>query len=157
MPCSSRSDGKRVITTGLQSYEQASLLKLVPLWASLVAGLLGVAWLLLAGLARLVDRDGGRSGIPSSFPSSGIVALLLPLPLFYRQSFLQLGELTAASGRLAAVTLLLPLAMLLGLALSLRRRPWSTTATIDAAAMLAVLQWTAVLAWSGLLPLRLWA
>lgn len=149
-------DGKRVISTGLQSYEQASLLELVPLWASLVAGLLGVAWLLLAGLARLST---GRRALrhPGFVPFVAIVALLLPLPLFYRQSFLQLGELTAASAALAAVTLLLPLAMLLGLALSLRRRPWSTTATIDAAAMLAVLQWTAVLAWWGLLPLRLWA
>lgn len=148
-------DGKRVISTGLQSFEEASLLQLMSLWASLIAGLLGVAWLLLAGVTGLVSRRGAVSQ-PIFIPFVGIVALLIPLPFFYRQSFLQLGDLTLASGSLAAVTLLLPLTMLVGLGLSMRRRPWRARAAIDVAAMLAVLVWCAVLAWWGLLPLRLW-
>lgn len=148
-------DGKRVISTGLQSFEEASLLQLMSLWASLIAGLLGVAWLLLAGGATLIARRGAVFE-PVFTPFVGIVALLIPLPFFYRQSFLQLGDLTLASGSLAAVTLLLPLTMLVGLVLSVRRCPWRAKATIDVAAMLAVLLWCAVLAWWGLLPLRLW-
>ena len=148
-------DGKRVISTGLQSFEEVSLLKLMGLWASLVAGMLGVAWLLLAGATGLVARRGTMSQ-PIFIPFVGIVSLLIPLPFFYRQSFLQLGDLTMASGSLAAVTLLLPLTMLVGLGLSMRWRPWRAKAAIDVAAMLAVLVWCAVLAWWGLLPLRLW-
>ena len=148
-------DGKRVISTGLQSFEEVSLPKLIALWASLVAGLLGVVWLLLAGATGLVARRGTLSQ-PILIPFVGIVALLIPLPFFYLQSFLQLGDLTLASVSLAAVTLLLPLTMLVGLGLSMRRRPWRAKATIDVVAMLAVLVWCAVLAWWGLLPLRLW-
>ncbi len=148
-------DGKRVISTGLQSWEEASLLELLPLWASLAAGLLGAGWLLLAGAAGLVTRRGTLLQ-PTVVPFVGIVALLVPLPFFYRQSFLQLGDLTLASGSLAAVTLLLPLTMLVGLGLSMRRRPWGAKAAVDVVAMLAVLLWSALLAWWGLLPLRLW-
>ena len=148
-------DGKRVISTGLQSFEEVSLLQLMTLWASLIAGLLGVTWLLLAGAASLIARRGMVSQ-PIFIPFAGIVALLIPLPFLYRQSFLQLGDLTPASGSLAAVTLLLPLTMLAGFALSIRRRPWRAKAAIDVVAMLAVLVWCAVLAWWGLLPLRLW-
>ena len=148
-------DGKRVISTGLQSWEQVSLLELLPLWASLAAGVLGMGWLLLAGAAGLVARRGAV--LPTTVvPFVGIVALLVPLPFFYRQSFLQLGDLTLASGSLAAVTLLLPLTMLVGLGLSLRRRPWGAKAIADVVAMLAVLLCSALLAWWGLLPLRLW-
>ena len=49
-------DGKRVLSTGLQSYEHTSLVKLVPLWASLIAGLLGLAYLLVSGLGRVLVR-----------------------------------------------------------------------------------------------------
>ena len=149
-------DGQRIITTSYQSYRQVPLTTLASLWASLIAGLLGLVWLLLVGLVRLARRGSARSQ-PAFAPFVGIALLLVPLPLFYRQSFLQLGDFTLASGLLAVVTLLLPITMLIGLWLSFRRRPRSLWATLDAGAMLAVLQWTAVLAWWELMPLRLWA
>jgi CubicO group peptidase (beta-lactamase class C family) len=149
-------DGTRVLSTGLQSYARISTTKLALLWSSLLAGVLGLAYLLLSGLARLLARRMPPSH-PAFVPVLGIVALLLPLPLFLRQSFLQLGDLTLASGLLAAATAALPLAMLVGLFLAIRRRVRGATAALDALAMLAVLQWTMVLAAWGLLPLRLWA
>ena len=149
-------DGQRVITTSYKSYRQVPLTTLAPLWASLIAGLLGLLWLLVIGLVRLARRGSARSQ-PAFVPFIGVALLLLPLPFFYRQSFLQLGDFTLASGLLAAVTLLLPITMLIGLWRSFRRRPWSVWATLDAGAMLAVLQWTAVLAWWELMPLRLWS
>jgi hypothetical protein len=147
--------GRRVISTGLQSYEKTSLLELAPLWSSLVAGLLGLLWLLVSGTIGLVARRGVRRQATFA-PLIGIVALLLPLPFFLRQSFLALGDLTVASGLLAAVSLLLPLTMLVGLFRSFHQRPWSRSAKVDVVAMLAVLQWLVVLAWWGLVPLRLW-
>ena len=149
-------DGRRVLSTGGQNYAQASTLNLVLLWLSLITGALGLAWLLLSGLARLLARRMTPSH-PTFVPVLGVVALLLPLPLFLRQSFLQLGDLTLASGTLAAVTVALPLTMLVGLFLRIRGRQRGAVATLDVLAMLAVLQWTIVLAAWGLLPLRLWA
>jgi len=149
-------DGTRVLSTGLQSWEQASLPRLLALWASLAAGLLGAAWLLLAGAFDGVARRGAAAR-PGFIPFLGLVALAIPLPLFLRQSFLQLGDPTLASGSLAAVTVLLPVAMLAGLVRSVRQRPWSMRARVDVAAMLAVLLLCAVLAAWGLWPVRLWA
>ena len=93
---------------------------------------------------------------PLFVPFLGVLALMLPLPLFLRQSLLQLGDPTAASVLLAIVTALLPLAMLLGLGLQLRRCRAGAIAVLDVLAMLAVLQSTTVLAAWGLVPLRLW-
>lgn len=149
-------DGRRVLSTGGQNYAQVSALKLALLWLSLVAGTLGLGWLLLSGLARLLARRMTPSH-PAFVPVLGVLALLLPLPLFVRQSFLQLGDLTLASGTLAAVTAALPLTMLVGLVLQMRRGGRGTIVMLDVLAMLAVLQWTIVLAVWGLLPLRLWA
>ncbi len=143
--------GERILSTGAQSYEKISLAKLALLWISLALGLLGLLWILGAGLVRLALR---RQPPSMLLPLVGAVALLLPLPLFYFQSFLQLGDMTPASATLAVVTALLPLTMLGGLVLA-----WRTESRrhLDTAAMLAVLQFSAVLACWGLLPFRLWA
>jgi CubicO group peptidase (beta-lactamase class C family) len=146
-------DGKRVVTNGTQSHELVSPVVLASLWLSVAAGLLGLAWIAMKGLARLATRRMSLRD-PLAAPLAGTLALLAPLPLFYRQSFLQLGDLTPASGLLAVVTAALPVAMLIGLAMTLRRNSGNR---IDALAMAAVLQLTIVLAAWGLLPLRLWA
>ncbi|UTA55207.1 beta-lactamase family protein [Lysobacter soli] len=150
------SDGRRVVSTGLQSYERAPLARMVLLWASLVAGLLGCVWLLASGVHALIRRR-TIANIAVLIPFSGLLALLLPLPFFYRQSFLQLGDVTTASVLLAIVTALWPLTMLVGLIAALLRGAWSMRAKVDVIAMLAVLQWTCVLAWWGLVPLWMWA
>ena len=149
-------EGTRSFSTGSQSYERISTVKLVSLWLSLVLGLLGLSYLFVAGLVRLLMRR-LRASQPVFLPFLSILALLLPVPLFLRQSFLQLGDLTLASGLLAAATAVLPVAMLAGLVFHIRRRPAGKAAFTDALAMAAVLQWTLVLAGWGLLPLRLWA
>lgn len=145
-------EGARIISNGTQSYEQVPLVRLLAWWASVAAGLLGLAAIMLMGLARLLQRMSRHD--PLLAPFAAVLALLLPLPLFYRQSFLQLGELTLASGLLAAATATLPLAMLAGLWMAWRR---AALRSRDTAAMLAVLQLCLMLAGWELLPLRLWA
>ncbi|MDR0183825.1 serine hydrolase domain-containing protein [Lysobacter arvi] len=148
-------DGRRAISTGLQTYERAPLARMMLLWASLIAGLAGCAWLLGSRLIALLRRRTARHRAVL-IPFAGTLALLLPIPFFYRQSFLQLGDLTLASALLATVTALWPLTLLAGLIVALRSRPWSARPALDAIAMAAVLQWTCVLAWWGLVPLRMW-
>lgn len=144
-------DGARVISTGNQSYEKVSILKLAPLWGSLLLGLLGLGYLLVAGLVRIARRETSARHL---VPFAGAAALLLPLPLFYRQSYLEMGDFTFASASLAAVTALLPLTIAIGLGLNARR--WRH-AVLDMTAMLGVLQFAVVLAVWGMLPFRLWA
>lgn len=146
------SAGTRVLTNGTQTYEQVPFVRLLWLWTSAGAGVLGLAFLLIRGGMRLLARRLSPHD-PLLAPFAGILALLLPLPLFYRQSFLQLGDMTAASVLLAGVTALLPIALSIGLGLSWRRRQLGA----DAVAMGAALQFGLLLAAWGLLPLRLWA
>ncbi|ALT00219.1 hypothetical protein AT746_19415 [Lacimicrobium alkaliphilum] len=148
-------DGKRIISDGFRSYEQTSLWRMVPLWGSLVAGVLGLIWLLISGVVCMLRRRlKPSSALYAPFISS--VALLLPIPLFFSQSFLQLGDLTPASALLTVVTGMLPLAMMFGLWRSFSRQKIEGKTLCDALAMLGVLQWCLVLAVWGLLPLRLW-
>lgn len=148
-------DGKQVLSNGLQSFERVSLWKIVPLWMSFVIGIVGLLYIFLSGLARLIARRLPISH-PMLLPFLAVAALLLPIPIFLRQSFLQLGDVTAASVTLAVVTAFLPVGMLIGLSIQLRRRPSSAVAIFDSLATAAVLQLTIVLvAWS-LVPLRLW-
>jgi CubicO group peptidase (beta-lactamase class C family) len=149
-------DAAREISRGTQSYRQVPLLELVPLWLSLAGGALGVLYLLLAGSTRALSRR-LRITQPIFVPWLALLALVLPVPLFLRQSFLQLGDLTPASALLAASTAALPLAMAFGLYRHLRAKPRGAWARADMVAMLAVGQWTLVLAAWGLLPMRLWA
>lgn len=149
-------DGAQVLTTGTQSYQRIASWKLLALWASLAAGGVGLLWLLLGGSLRAALRRLRRRD-PAFAPWLATLALLLPLPWFLRQSFLQLGDLSFASALLAAVTGALPLALLFGLWRYLRLRPAGRVAVLDAVAMLALLQWTLVLAIWDLWPLRLWA
>ncbi|MBQ5949996.1 serine hydrolase [Massilia sp. ST3] len=147
------SEATRVISTGTQSYEQVPLWYLLSLWISVAAGMLGFAYIVFTPLLRMAMRRLSRRD-PLLAPFAGALALLLPIPFFYQQSFLQMGDLTVASGLLAIVTAALPAAMLAGLFIALRR---TVIVRMEVAAMLAVLQFSLVLACWGLLPLRLWA
>ncbi len=148
-------DGESVLSDGLKNYERTSLAKIALLWASLCGGILGLLIIVISGTVHLLSRRLTPSGAIFA-PYLTVVALLLPLPLFVQQSFLQLGDVTIASVTLAVVTAALPVGMIIGLARQLRTRTPGMMAVIDAAAMLAVLQWTIVLASWDLVPLRLW-
>jgi CubicO group peptidase (beta-lactamase class C family) len=148
-------DGKRVLSNGLQSFERVSLWKIVPLWLSFLIGIVGLLYIFVSGVARLIARRLSISH-PVLVPFLAVAALLAPIPLFFRQSFLQLGDVTAASVTLAVVTGTLPVAMLIGLSIQLHRRRGSAVAVVDLLATAAVLQLTIVLVAWNLLPLRLW-
>jgi hypothetical protein len=149
------SAGTRVISDGLRSYEQVSLGKMLPHWLSLVAGLLGLGWILLTGLGRALTGRLKRSAL-LWVPFIAVCALLLPVPFFFLQPFLQLGDLTVASALLAAVTGILPLAMMFGIVVYFRRERESLRSLFDVIACFAVLQWAVLLFAVNLLPFRLW-
>ncbi|WP_105189252.1 serine hydrolase domain-containing protein [Pseudoalteromonas sp. T1lg48] len=148
-------DGKRIISDGFRTYQQISSWKIVPIWVSLVLGLLGIVWLFISGVGSVMLRKLTTSSA-LFVPFLSCVALLLPIPLFFSQSFLQLGDLTPASAVLSVVTALLPLAMIYGLWRSMRSPEVGVSAWLNTLAMLVVLQWCVVLAFWGLMPMNLW-
>ena len=150
-----QSDGRHVISDGLHTWERASMLRMLVLWASAALGVLGLLYVLVVGLWRAARRVLTRRDHLFA-PLLAQLALLLPLPLFYLQSWQSLGEVSAASVLLLLATAALPLAMAFGLARCWRERGSTTLEKIDWIALLAALQLLLVLAWWGLLPLRLW-
>lgn len=152
-------DGKHVLSDGLRSYERASMLRMLVLWGSLALGAGGLLYVLVVGIWRAALRSLGR-GDHLFAPLLSLLALLLPLPFFYFQSYLRLGDVTVASVLLALATGALPLATAFGLARCWRSRGTpaeaGSWAKWDWVALLAALQLLLVLAWWGLLPLRLW-
>jgi hypothetical protein len=89
-------------------------------------------------------------------PLVAVCGLLLPLPFFYLQPFLQMGDLTVASALLAVVTGILPMAMIVGIVVYFRREQQGVLCLFDVIACFAVLQWAVLLMVVNLLPLRLW-
>lgn len=138
---------------GGQSYQRIPVWRFWLGWLSVGLGLLGLGWLLLSGLWRLLS---GPRSLGAMIPLAALMSLALPVPLLiWGQSFLQLGDATPGNVVLAAVTGLLPVALLTALILD-RRRP-GRGAGIDRAATLAALQWLVVLAAGGLIPVCLWS
>jgi len=82
----------------------------------------------------------------------------LPLAGFLvGQSWQRLGDLTFATGSLAAATAALPIAAVWGLWRVRSQAAGSYWRRLDTWMLLAVLQWCIVLAGWGMLPLRTWA
>ncbi|PHV38066.1 methicillin resistance protein FmtA [Janthinobacterium sp. BJB304] len=152
-------DGRHVLSDGLHSYERASMLHMLVLWGSLALGAAGLLYVLVVGVWRAALRS-LRRGDHLFAPLLSLLALLLPLPFFYFQSYLRLGDVTVASVLLTLATGALPLATAFGLARCWRSRGTAAEAGSwakwDWVALLAALQLLLVLAWWGLLPLRLW-
>ncbi|HEX5649346.1 MAG TPA: serine hydrolase domain-containing protein [Steroidobacteraceae bacterium] len=148
-------DGKRVISDGLHSYERTSLARLVFGWTSTAVGLLGLGYVFIVGAVRTLRRQRSRHD-PLFIPFIGVLALALPIPLFLGQSFLQLGDRTAASLALATVTAVLPATLVIGMVRQAKALRGSVSGVIDLTMLAAALQWLVVLAAAGLVPFRLW-
>ncbi len=149
-------EGEYLISDGFRTYEKVSITYLAAHWASLFLGLIGLAWLLLAGTGSLIryrSKMLRQSQAPAFFASA---LLFVPIPFFMTQSFMALGDVTFASVLLAAGTMILPVGMLLTIMRA--RKTWkeSRANLLGGLAAVFVLQWCAVLIAVGMLPFRLW-
>jgi hypothetical protein len=85
-----------------------------------------------------------------------IVLLFIPIPFFFLQSFISIGDLTIASLLLAISTFLLPFGLIATGWIYLKNgmpKPYQKT---DFVAVLFSFQWLVVLVYWGLIPFRLW-
>ena len=150
-----RAEGERMLSDGLRTYRKEPFAKMLCLWLSAALGLAGLLTVLLRGV-WLLARGRLRSDSTLAMPLAALLLLFAPLPFFFTQSFLQLGDFTIASGLLAFATCALPPAMAYALVRLLLRTGRVRRPALDAAALCAVTQWMVVLAAWGLLPVVLW-
>ncbi|MHB8911783.1 MAG: serine hydrolase domain-containing protein [Lysobacter sp.] len=144
--------GQRLLSDGQRTYRRVHAAPYWTLVASLALGLLGLLWFALAVPARALMRRE-----PILVPGvAAVLLLLLPVPLFLLQSYMQLGDHTVASTSLYAVTAALPWLMLWQAWRSARRDEGLAHGRVNLVAALLVLQWCAVLASWGMLPFALW-
>jgi hypothetical protein len=149
-------EGEYLFSDGFRTYEKVPTAYLAAHWMSILLGLGGLTWLFLAGVISMVRYRSNfvqRSTAPAFV---AIVLLFVPLPFFMTQSFMAIGDFTLASALLAAVTLLLPVGMVL--TISRVRKKWkeSHLNLIHGLGAALVLQWCVVLFVGGMLPVRLW-
>ncbi|MBT8181831.1 MAG: beta-lactamase family protein [Eudoraea sp.] len=148
-----KSNNKPIISDGLVTYEKVGSLYLVLMWLNLILGLIGIVIVLFRGFCLLFQKKLFRPNQIITFPFLSVLGLLFPIPFILNQSFLNLGDFTFANVLLAIVTGILPIAMILG-----SRKIWrNKRLTIDAVGTLFVLQWTVILIYWNLIPLRLWS
>jgi CubicO group peptidase (beta-lactamase class C family) len=151
-------DGRLVITDGLRSLERVRLVEVMVRAVSAVAGLTALLYLLIAGgyrSARALRRGTWRVE-PLRWPALCLALLLAAPTLYLGQSLLAIGDPTPANLMVALLTGALPLALLVAGANRLRAGIAGRTAGLDLLAIGGALQWCAVLAFWGLLPLVLW-
>ena len=149
--------GEYLVSDGFRTYEKVSTAYLTAHWTSVLLGLAGLIWILIAGsisLVRFRSKMTNRPEAPAFFAST---LLFIPIPFFFTQSFMALGDFTLASASLAIVTLLLPIGMFITIMRAKKTWQVSRITLLHGIAAVFVLQWCAVLLAEYMLPFRLWA
>lgn len=145
-----------LLSDGYRTYSKTNPAIIYGLWFSLGLALAGMLWFVTTG-AFAIKRKGMAGFLtPQGIALAGILGLLLPIPVFFTQSFMALGDKTPASLMLAAATVLLPLTMLVTHSKIVRSKSRNSIDTLHGVAAVCVLQWCATLYYFDLLPLRLW-
>jgi len=148
--------GEYLLSDGFNTFEKVNTAYLLALAASLIAGLAGISWFLLAGLLSMLRYRSSAFGRPETPALLGVLGLFLPVPLFLSQSFMAIGDLTPASVLLAVASFALPVTMVVTLMKACARRPLGPVQKFHCLAAISVIQWCLVLVVFGLLPIMMW-
>lgn len=152
------SEGTAVVSDGLRTLERVNAVSVWWLWLSAGVGVVGLAYLLVAGAFRSVMalRRGEWRNEPLRWPVLCLMLLVIAPGLYLTQSFLAIGDPTLANVTMAVLSAVLPAALLLGAVQRVRAGLGTLRARLDLGAIAGLLQWYAVLAAWGLAPLVLW-
>ena len=150
--------GVPVVSDGMRTLERVSPASVWGLWASAAAGIVGLAYLLVVGAVRSVValRRGAWRGEPLRWPALCLALLVVAPGLYLTQSFLAIGDPTPANVTMALLTGALPVALVIAGVQRVRTGIGTWSARLDLLAIAGLLQWCAVLAAWGLVPLVMW-
>ena len=143
------------LSDGLNTYTRSSGLTLMLNWLSIILGILGLIYIIMAGSYRVLGRRNEENRF-LRWPLASVLLFSLPLLAFQQQSFMQFGELTLASGLLTAVSVMLPISLIIALALTYKVESISKAQRRDRLAMLSLLQFCFLLVYWRMLPVMYW-
>jgi CubicO group peptidase (beta-lactamase class C family) len=151
-------DGVPIVSDGMRTLERVSAASVWGLWVSAAVGVVSLAYLLVVGVARSVRalRRGAWTSEPLRWPALCLVLLVVAPALYLTQSFLAIGDPTPANVTMGLLTGALPVGLAVGGLQRVRAGVGTLGARLDLAAIAGLLQWCAVLAAWGLVPLLLW-
>lgn len=145
-----------VISDGLSTIKKINGFYLLFHWFSFSLGLAGLAILMVSGLVQLIKykKDFVKKPV---FPAVlSVFLLFIPVPFFLLQSFISIGDATAASVSLAIATFILPFGLLASLLLFIKNKTSGNYDKINLLAIFFLSQWILVLTFWGLIPVLLW-
>lgn len=151
-------DGLLSVSDGMRTLDRVPAGEIYRRWASAGVGVAALLYLLVAGGVRSIRalRQGRWTEEPLRWPTLCLGLLVVAPTLYLRQPFLAIGDPTSANIAVAALTGALPLALLVAGVQRVRAGIQGWTARLELLALAAALQWCAVLASWGMLPLVLW-
>lgn len=145
--------GMDFLDDGFRSHEKVSKLFALAHFAIVILGLLGMGLLVPIGLKDLFRKN---NKAPSVIALTGLAILALPLPLFFLQSFMSIGDLTMASAGVALTTGLLPVFMLAAIIRTRMVEPSPSVFLTRWSATFVCLWWLVMILY-GQMPLMLWS
>jgi len=148
-------ESRLFLSDGLKTFKQVSIITLMLYWVSIIFGLIGLFYIFLVGLIRVIKRD-KVSFVRIKWAFINLLVFSLPIYLYFQQSFLQFGDITAASVSLAFLSGILPLTLLFSLWVSLRGNLQSNLTKLDIAAIMISIQFVLVLATWRQFPFIFW-
>lgn len=151
-------EDRPIITDGIRTLERVRPLTVYARWASALAGVVAVLYLLVVGGVRSAQslRRGVWRSEPLRWPAICLALMLVAPALYLTQSFLAIGDPTPANVAIALLSGMLPLTLLVAGVHRVRTGLRTHTARLDLLAVAAALQWCLVLAAWGMLPFALW-
>lgn len=148
-------NGDVFLSDGLSTYKKRSVLIVVAYGLSLALGMLGMIYIVAAGISRIMTKNWAGLKI-ILWPFLNILGFSIPIILFFNQSFLAFGDLTAASFSLASASGFLPLSLFVSLILLFRQQIQNRWGRLDFLALAASMQLCMVLVYWNVVPLIFW-
>lgn len=151
-----KNEGELYFSDGLNTYKKTNRGYLFLLWFSFIAGIAGLIFILAKGIRTLLSKHTVFIKTSIAIPFITTLLLLIPIPLFFLQSFTSFGDKTLASVLAALVTLILPFGILYGMWREFSVIKNNKKFSYAFLALFSVMQLLLVLFYYGLIPLMLW-
>lgn len=148
--------GTSYISDSFSTHKKVSGYYLLAHWISFTLGCIGLIYLFFLGVFQTVRAKKQIFTNPIFGSFLAILLLLVPIPFFFFQSFVALGDQTTASLLLFISTIVLPIGLLYSFVQYLKKGLSSLKNKLNFIAIIFSLQWIVVLFAWGLIPFRLW-
>ena len=149
--------GKVFISDAFSTHRKVSGYYLVAHWISFILGCIGLLILFFSGFFQMMKSKKRIVSNPIFASFLATILILLPMPFFFLQSFVALGDKTIASILLFFASCFLPIGLAFSFGYYLKNGILSLKNKLNFIAIILAFQWIVVLFTWGLIPFRLWS